>query len=1859
MPKTIKKRSGKKAAVPAVLLSRKNKTSGKVSRGIFGLRWKPSLFLIAVFYLFATGCFIFVISRALHATGNDNLATVDFYANASLINGSENSWSGADRVLGAAEVSSSGQAVDFSADNSAVYFGGEGDLICDDFTTEDFIKDSLVKSSSTSANNSAQISSSTGRALEDSLTVSSSTAVSSTIKIFGGEDASSSKNSLGDSGSSISGTAENSSTSENDSSVNLEQVIQDVLGEPAPVEEVQNHLPEAGSAGNSSAADNSSTDGAAESSAESSAQTNSSSNASSDSSSASSAASDSSSSGESSGPVSLINKLKSAIALTGKEISVALSAKGALADSLWGSNADDRNILFGAFKGAKIKISLAAIVQAEEQSKVEQLLLESSSTRAEETASGAPVTIWYSFSDEGDGNVWRELGKIDANILSNSDRGGYLTFDAPFLNDWRDLDSLRLKFSSQTTADSFIIYLDSVWVEISYENGVKKDTEAESGDENSDKLFVDGREINFNWTDDNSDENLIIKSNQKEYYGLTSAEMYFSVENAGVRDENVNFQFYFPGASSTAAKIEELVPHSPYLTQVPKYEAEIYECANGWDKRGDLWTCYPTGEQHPCDEVSPNRRYCRVNGVMTGTEEKIQYADRWQEMAWGDELSSSQEGVFQKLLGLGPQEKTVPDKFKNKKATSDAASVAPGEVKYFKATINFPADSEGEFYLEAIGSSDGYGLLDPWWNSGWNYRLPITLDNTASASTLHDYQVYLEISSSTSRDFWRHIKADGGDIRFANSDETAELPYWIQFFDSTASSAKIWVKADSVPAGAKSRIYLYYGNGGAVSASDEFAPFTYSSLQNIFYTASSSATETINVVSLVDNNQVQLDNGTVMNLSRQQVAAFTGFNAGSVLKAKGPVMAKISGAPALESMAPIAFAGKSFAVPSFRGTGEYSFYSPFAAADVSIADGTAVKQINTIAQNGAGTYVQTIATDSLAIITSNQPVLFSYRDSRPGDGLLGFPAGNNDLYGVKSRYNLIGATAASSFSIFCSDNSSSTVFSLAKGSLLPNQICSGDEQGGGSAVRLGNISGGINAIQQDDGDGSEATMFLPFKEFSDEYMLPTNAAYLAVVCAPETGTVELSVYDQNNNFVSSSTCSGTGDYPGKAYFGTADTATFLAGSRIISTNRKPFYAYYEDTSAGVSGGAETNLYGAVQTRNYAAADLSYAIGGEEIEGPPIGEINSATERADRSGQVDISVSVNDLSRDDCRAKVEYAPLVGGACNFAAAAKATLDETDIGAEFGAPTVNNSNTYQIGTSTGWISTASGTNEIFFHWNTKIDLANATGTYCLRLTANDNISDQEIPATTTIEIDNAVPAKPGNLSLVSKNGTSVTLRFGTTTSDTHFKEYRIYYKQYNGSPVSSGDLLFGSSSDTNLDSVDFNGATTTVIAGLATGMKYDFNLFAYDAFGNYSSSSVELEAAANDAPTALFNVAAEKTDGSGRVDISFTADDINNDNTLRAKLEYQPGSKCDFSSSSLATIDPSSVTATFGSVAIDNDENYQIGTTSHYILTSLGKNTINFVWLSKIDITKASGTYCLRLTANDGLDDQLLAETKVVVLDNIPPTIPGNLAIATTTETSIELFLPAGNPAQDSNEPSSGAYRIFYKQGTSGVTSADNFFTSAALDTYDFNDGKTVTVGGLMANMHYVFNLFAYDAFGNTASATEVTARTDSDLTNKSLIFINPEQSGTTTNIAVADGSSVWNFRAKVSDVDGAAAIDSVTLRLADKADDVSPFDDLRFVWDRSTGVFSAAGANTYDAASISPLSTSACSGNSCQIDYQIIFANTFASTSVGYSGELYSTDASLRTAEDKFDGLFQMRKSWTDQQHYRWRNDNGGG
>ncbi len=234
---------------------------------------------------------------------------------------------------------------------------------------------------------------------------------------------------------------------------------------------------------------------------------------------------------------------------------------------------------------------------------------------------------------------------------------------------------------------------------------------------------------------------------------------------------------------------------------------------------------------------------------------------------------------------------------------------------------------------------------------------------------------------------------------------------------------------------------------------------------------------------------------------------------------------------------------------------------------------------------------------------------------------------------------------------------------------------------------------------------------------------------------------------------------------------------------------------------------------------------------------PVGALNSAAQKTDGSGKVDIAFNVSDVDGDTSKAKLEY--VAGSACDFTSPSDPTIDASTT-ATFGAPVVDNASAYQVGTTTGWILTASGTNTVNVDWNAKTDLPTADGTYCLRLTANDKVDDQTAPATTTLVIDNSAPTAPGQLTATTSSaGNGAQLSFGATSTDSNFGEYRIYYK-VGSSGVTETDQTWGKADDSNLGFASYNGATSTVIDDLEPLTTYVFAIWAYDQFGNKSSSS-----------------------------------------------------------------------------------------------------------------------------------------------------------------------------------------------------------------------------------------------------------------------------------------------------------------------------------------------------------------------------------------------------------------------------------
>jgi len=106
-----------------------------------------------------------------------------------------------------------------------------------------------------------------------------------------------------------------------------------------------------------------------------------------------------------------------------------------------------------------------------------------------------------------------------------------------------------------------------------------------------------------------------------------------------------------------------------------------------------------------------------------------------------------------------------------------------------------------------------------WWNANWKYRREITITNVNG--TLTDYQILVELNNTNFN--FSHAQENGSDIRFVASDDETLLSHWIEVWNSTNQSARIWVNVSEVTEGAK--IFMYYGNENASDASDVNATF--------------------------------------------------------------------------------------------------------------------------------------------------------------------------------------------------------------------------------------------------------------------------------------------------------------------------------------------------------------------------------------------------------------------------------------------------------------------------------------------------------------------------------------------------------------------------------------------------------------------------------------------------------------------------------------------------------------------------------------------------------------------------------------------------------------------------------------------------------------------------------------------------------------------------------------------------------------------------------------------------------------------------------------------------------------------------
>lgn len=110
-----------------------------------------------------------------------------------------------------------------------------------------------------------------------------------------------------------------------------------------------------------------------------------------------------------------------------------------------------------------------------------------------------------------------------------------------------------------------------------------------------------------------------------------------------------------------------------------------------------------------------------------------------------------------------------------------------------------------------------------WWNDEWTLRKKITIDTGPTAGNIGEsigsaVPVLVRLHVGNFR--FTSAKQDGTDIRFVADDDKTPLKYAIEKFDPLLSEALVWVNIPDVKPGAKSEIWLYYGNPKAAAAGD-------------------------------------------------------------------------------------------------------------------------------------------------------------------------------------------------------------------------------------------------------------------------------------------------------------------------------------------------------------------------------------------------------------------------------------------------------------------------------------------------------------------------------------------------------------------------------------------------------------------------------------------------------------------------------------------------------------------------------------------------------------------------------------------------------------------------------------------------------------------------------------------------------------------------------------------------------------------------------------------------------------------------------------------------------------------------------
>ncbi len=185
-------------------------------------------------------------------------------------------------------------------------------------------------------------------------------------------------------------------------------------------------------------------------------------------------------------------------------------------------------------------------------------------------------------------------------------------------------------------------------------------------------LMIDGRLVEFSYTDDNTGEDLIIHTTQENYMNWAgSITVYYSVFNDSGKTQNIKTSFSLKDGSSQKKFVKDI---SEYNGEETIYEEKIV----------------PSYISSSTDEL-----------VATSTTIVEKTITKWKK-----------HNLTDFVLPSVSKRKDIKNTYIFKNNTF---LLAKGETKFFKAKIAYTdfKDRE-EFFIEAFGDKGAYGHLDPW-----------------------------------------------------------------------------------------------------------------------------------------------------------------------------------------------------------------------------------------------------------------------------------------------------------------------------------------------------------------------------------------------------------------------------------------------------------------------------------------------------------------------------------------------------------------------------------------------------------------------------------------------------------------------------------------------------------------------------------------------------------------------------------------------------------------------------------------------------------------------------------------------------------------------------------------------------------------------------------------------------------------------------------------------------------------------------------------------------------------------------------------------------------------------------------------